>query len=122
MSTSLKVVSMAVSFLTATKRSESFLRNRDILCRLTSRFPEECSAAPKFDWTHQNLPEQDYLRQLLILYCFAPLLEPPAAFRNILFQNPSSGPVPSICSVSRPLSSIIFLAAGEGWPFGYPVS
>jgi len=39
MSTSLKVVNIAVSFLTATNRSPIFLRSEDIFWRRTSRVP-----------------------------------------------------------------------------------
>ena len=90
MSTSLKVVSMAVSFLAATKRSATFRRSIDSLVRLTPR-PSVSIFLP-IDGT---------------------------AFAASSFVIRPSLPVPVIALVSISFSAKIFLAAGLAVPDAY---
>ena len=97
MSTSLKVVNMAVSFLTPTRRSATLRRSMLIFSRLTSRLPVQ-PAPGRSGW---GMP-------------FA------MAARTSCLSTRPPGPLPATWPACNPFSSISLRAAGEGCPAAWP--
>src|ERR1700712_4588621 len=102
-STSLKVVSMAVSFLTVTKRLATVLRNDDIFSRLSVRSPGFAGADGAAGAAAAGFAAGAATGALCAFNASSFVILPPT-------------PLPFKVDGSTPFSANIFAAAGDGVP------